>query len=612
LVFLFRKAVITIELFKLFGTIFVNNDEANKALDDTDQKAEATGGKFEKLGGIAKGVGGVIAAGVGVASVAVGGLMTKAMETTFEINKFSQVTGMSKEGFQEWDSVAKTFGFSMEAAAGDMAALAERGMDAASGAGENAEMFKKLGVSVTDSNGKLKTQEELFNDTIKGLQGMENETERNAIATAMLSTTGEELAPVLNMTNEELQKMKDNANVISDDDLAKAEEFRLKWEGAKSTFSGIVTQIGLKLMPMFSTVLDWVVTNMPAIQSTMDKVFSVLSTVVNVAVGVFRDYFLPVLSQVWSFIQENLVPIFTSLFNNVQGNFPVIKEVFTSVFGAIWETAKTVWSIFKDSILPIFVSLYTWISGHMPTIRETFMTVFSKIKEVVSGVWAFFKDNILPIFQRLVEFVQSKMPQIQSIIETVFRIIADVVRIVWDVFENVLLPVLKALWDWVKPYIPKIQKIIEDTFTVIFDVVKVVVDVFEDVVDAVKKAIDWLTFWDDKKVKKKTIEVEERRTSAGGSKTPGYAIGTNYHPGGYAVVGERGAELLDLPRGTKVKTANQTSQFFEQEQKSKQPIIIQMVTPDKRVLAEMVVDDVTEIQGFKTNRTKTFEGGLAF
>ncbi|MGX7926457.1 phage tail length tape measure family protein [Tsuneonella sp. HG094] len=35
-------------------------------------------------------------------------------------------------------------------------------------------------------------------------------------------------------------------------------------------------------------------------------------------------------------------------------------------------------------------------------------------------------------------------------------------------------------------------------------------------------------------------------------KVPGYAGGTNFHPGGLAVVGERGPELLDLPRGSKV------------------------------------------------------------
>ncbi|BEV02199.1 phage tail length tape measure family protein [Novosphingobium olei] len=36
------------------------------------------------------------------------------------------------------------------------------------------------------------------------------------------------------------------------------------------------------------------------------------------------------------------------------------------------------------------------------------------------------------------------------------------------------------------------------------------------------------------------------------AKVPGYADGTNFHPGGLAMVGERGPELVNLPRGSKV------------------------------------------------------------
>ncbi len=37
-----------------------------------------------------------------------------------------------------------------------------------------------------------------------------------------------------------------------------------------------------------------------------------------------------------------------------------------------------------------------------------------------------------------------------------------------------------------------------------------------------------------------------------------YARGTNFHPGGFALVGEEGPELIDLPKGTKVHS-NQKS-----------------------------------------------------
>lgn len=39
---------------------------------------------------------------------------------------------------------------------------------------------------------------------------------------------------------------------------------------------------------------------------------------------------------------------------------------------------------------------------------------------------------------------------------------------------------------------------------------------------------------------------------------PGFASGTSYAPGGMALVGERGPELVNLPRGSRVHTANQT------------------------------------------------------
>ena len=39
-----------------------------------------------------------------------------------------------------------------------------------------------------------------------------------------------------------------------------------------------------------------------------------------------------------------------------------------------------------------------------------------------------------------------------------------------------------------------------------------------------------------------------------GGGVPGYANGTNFHPGGLAVVGERGPELLNLPRGSQVRS----------------------------------------------------------
>lgn len=44
-----------------------------------------------------------------------------------------------------------------------------------------------------------------------------------------------------------------------------------------------------------------------------------------------------------------------------------------------------------------------------------------------------------------------------------------------------------------------------------------------------------------------------------------YAGGTSFHPGGMALIGEQGPELVSLPRGSKVATAGQTRSMFGQQ-----------------------------------------------
>lgn len=73
-----------------------------------------------------------------------------------------------------------------------------------------------------------------------------------------------------------------------------------------------------------------------------------------------------------------------------------------------------------------------------------------------------------------------------------------------------------------------------------------------------RAAIDRLNLlqWKIKDLKGKTIAIK-----VVGGKQLAYAKGTKFHPGGMAWVGEAGPELVDLPRGSKVYTANESKQM---------------------------------------------------
>src|SRR5690625_4174027 len=122
-----------------------------------------------------------------------------------------------------------------------------------------------------------------------------------------------------------------------------------------------------------------------------------------------------------------------------------------------------------------------------------------------------------------------------------------------------------------------------------------------------------------------------------GGQVSAYADGTSSHHGGPFIAGEEGFELgrmgnkwemlnfglYDRPRGYQVFTHEESKRILRalntpfyadgarprneanrvirdlndnRFNQTKQPLIVQLVTPDERILAEMVVDDVTEIQ----------------
>lgn len=89
-----------------------------------------------------------------------------------------------------------------------------------------------------------------------------------------------------------------------------------------------------------------------------------------------------------------------------------------------------------------------------------------------------------------------------------------------------------------------------------------------------KKQISWIDkigeAWKDAF---KGSKAEEYKNSIG--KMAGFATGTQYSPAGYAVVGEQGRELVQLPQGSKVINNNQTEQILNNTTSNSNPIVIQ-------------------------------------
>lgn len=211
-------------------------------------------------------------------------------KTAHEITNLSQTMGMSTDAYQEWDYVLKQNGYSMEQAQGDLSQLAEKAADAANGVGEGAEMFTKLRIRVQDTNGHLKSQEQLFGEVVTKLQGMTDETERNAIASALLNTTGEKLVPTLNMTAKELEAMKKHAHemgyVIEEDALGKFDGLNKSMTEFDSQTTAFKNSIAMVMLPVLAALFETLNKIDPKIVATVAIIGSIAVVAVTVVKGI--------------------------------------------------------------------------------------------------------------------------------------------------------------------------------------------------------------------------------------------------------------------------------------------------------------------------------------
>jgi len=465
-----------INIFTLLGSILVDSDQANKSISKTEKNAESLGSKLGKGIGTAAKFGAGLAAGAAVGAAALFGVAKKSADATDRIDKMSQKLGLSRKGFQEWDYVLSQNGISIDSMQGGLKTLTNKFDDLSNGSKGATEQFEAIGLSMEDLKGK--SQEEIFAMTIEGLQGLEDETKRAAIANDLLGRSGSELAPLLNAGAESVEALKKNANdlglVLGDSAIDSGVLFTDTMDNIKRSLAAAATGIGAELMPMVQVLLDWVMAHMPEIQNFIKIAFAVIRKAVSLAIDIFRDYLLPVLTDLFEWIKENM---------------PEIKEFIKTTFENIVLFVKLAILVFKEYLLPILVTLFNWISENMPTIKKTFKTVFDAIVVLVETVWEIFSKVLLPILKVIFEWVSDNWPTIQKVFETVFKAIGVVIDLAIEGFQKTL-EIFTAVFNFVRDVFSGIGELIKSAFDGVIGFIDGIVDKFNKVKDAISGAIN--------------------------------------------------------------------------------------------------------------------------
>lgn len=432
------------EIFKLFGSIGIKNKEANDKIDETKEKgkglANSLGKTFKGIGKASLAIGAATASG----ATALMGLATKSAEATDRIDKMSQKLGLSRKGFQEWEFILSQNGASIDSMKGGMKTLNKSFDDLKTGTGVGAEAFKRLGLSYKDLKGK--TQEEIFETTIKALQGVEDETTRTAIANDLLGRSGQELAPLLNAGADSVEKMKQQAHdlglVLGDEAIDSGVKFTDTMDQLKRSMGTAFTQIGVLVMPLMQQFAEWIIANMPTIKAVLAVVFGAIQTLVKGAAVVFRDF---------------LIPVIKTLYNWVQANMPAIKATFTQVWGAIKVIIQVVVGIIKNFLIPTIKIIYKVVTTVIPGVLRIVKSVWNGIKSITSSVWNGIKNTITRVVNGVKSIVSNVFGGVKSTISNIWNGIKNATSRTWNGIKEAIQKPIEKARELVKAAIEKIK-----------------------------------------------------------------------------------------------------------------------------------------------------------
>lgn len=144
---------------------------------------------------------------IGAAAVAgVAAFVKKGIDLADNMNDISQRTGVAVEMLAKYKLAAENSGSSLEGLAGGINKLNKSIIEAQSGTSTQAAAFKALGISIADTEGKLKPTDVLMGEIADSFAGAEDGAAKAAIAMAIFGKSGADLIPFLNQGREEIEK----------------------------------------------------------------------------------------------------------------------------------------------------------------------------------------------------------------------------------------------------------------------------------------------------------------------------------------------------------------------------------------------------------------------
>ena len=168
--------------------------------------------------------------------------------------------GLSTDKIQEFQYMSELTDTSLETITGSITKLTKNMQTATKGTGDRYKAFEQLGISITDTDGNMRSADEVFNEAIIRLGQVSNETERDALAMNLFGKSAMELNPLIAVGREGLADYRDEAHqmgyVLDTDTLESLGAVDDAMQRASKRMDAVKNQIGRYLAPIVAQITE--------------------------------------------------------------------------------------------------------------------------------------------------------------------------------------------------------------------------------------------------------------------------------------------------------------------------------------------------------------------
>jgi TP901 family phage tail tape measure protein len=434
-------------------------DEANRAgneMDELGDKSGEAGNKLEGLKKVAAGLGGAlkigaatvagIATAAAAAGAAIGGLVMKSAEMAGELVDTANQTGIGVERLQELAYIGKQVGVSTETITGSLSKLT-RAMDGArAGTGAQAEAFQKLGIHVTDAKGNLRDSQAVFQESLRALGGVANETERDALAMAIFGKSAMELNPLIKTSASEMKAMTDEAHklgaVMSEEDVSSLEAFGDTLEALKSGLQGTLGTLATAFLPAFQGIADTAKTYLGQFSQIVKGSNGDLGKMAEGIGGLLGKIANDIASQAPKMLQAGL-GILQGIINAIVTNLPTLLPAAIQMITSLVQFLVTNLPLLVDAGIQIVMAL---VDGVLPMLP---MLVDAALKMVIT------------LATGIAEALPELIPAVVAIIPQIIQVLIDNLPLLIDAATQLILGLATGLTTALPILIEAIPPLVE-------------------------------------------------------------------------------------------------------------------------------------------------------